>query len=220
MRSLTFKLTLAFLLVGLTGAALVALIIRERTRSAFDTFLVDREQQNLIDNLLGYYQTRGSWQGVAEIFQFSTVNSPGIIPGNPPAPINGGRDFRRDWLKVTLVGTDNRVVLSANPNQMGQMVSGKDLAQAIPLSLNNQTIGWIMPARQPHTLDPNSPEGAFPGKYQPCYRAQRYCGSFPGAFFKWFAGIYHDALVARADRGDHRYRPRQARPAGQGAVPG
>ena len=41
MRSLTLKLTLAFLLVGLTGAALVALIIRDRTRTAFNTFLLE-----------------------------------------------------------------------------------------------------------------------------------------------------------------------------------
>ena len=63
MRSLTLKLTLAFLLVGLTGAALVALVIRERTRSAFDTFLLNRDQQTLVENLLEYYQAAGSWQG-------------------------------------------------------------------------------------------------------------------------------------------------------------
>src|SRR3989304_5162338 len=63
MRSLTFKLTLAFLSVGLTGAVLVAVIVRQRTRTAFDQFLLNREGQTLIDKLDRYYQTHGSWGG-------------------------------------------------------------------------------------------------------------------------------------------------------------
>ncbi len=111
MRSLTLKLTLAFLLVGLTGAALVALIIRDRTRTAFNTFLLDREQQRVVNSLVEYYQANGNWQGVAESFQIGG----GIQPGNPPPPLNGGRDFRRDWLRITLVGTDERVLAERIP---------------------------------------------------------------------------------------------------------
>ncbi len=35
------------------------------------------------------------------------------------------------------------------------------MAKAIPLIYNGQTIGWLLPAALPHTLDPNTPEGAF-----------------------------------------------------------
>jgi two-component system, OmpR family, sensor histidine kinase BaeS len=154
MRSLTLKLTLAFLLVGLTGVALVALGIRERTRSAFDTFLLNRDQQTLVDNLLEYYQTAGSWQGVADAWQAD--------PGGPPPPFNNDRrNFRRDWQRYTLVGPDGIVVFSPFPEQVGRQVNSAQLGQAIPLSLNNQVVGWLLPPTLPHTLDPNSPEGAF-----------------------------------------------------------
>src|SRR3989304_10467722 len=98
MRSLTFKLTLAFLSVGLTGAVLVAVIIRQRTRTAFDQFLLNREGQTLIDRLDRYYQTHGSWEGVAD----------DLLSVMDAAPLNsdGGRDFRRDWMRYSLVGAD------------------------------------------------------------------------------------------------------------------
>ncbi len=153
MRSLTLKLTLAFLLVGLTGAALVALVVRERTRSAFDQFLLNRDQQNFIENLLAYYEVTGSWQGVADSLQFS--------PGGPPPPFNGGRNVRHDWLRFTLVGMDGRIVWSALPDQVGHQVGTADLGRAIPLSVQGQTVGWLLPAAVPHPMDPNTPEGAF-----------------------------------------------------------
>ena len=70
MRSLATKLTLAFLLVGLTGAVLVAVIVQRRTSLAFNEFILNREQQILVNNLVRYYQANGSWEG---------------LPGNLPA---------------------------------------------------------------------------------------------------------------------------------------
>ena len=58
-RSLAVKLTLAFLLVGLTGSILVTVIVQQRTRTAFSTFIMSREQQNLAQNLIYYYQVTG-----------------------------------------------------------------------------------------------------------------------------------------------------------------
>jgi signal transduction histidine kinase len=153
MRSLSLKLTLAFLLVGLTGTALVALVIRERTRSAFDTFLLNREQQTLVDRLLEYYQANGSWIGITESFMFFTDNQ--------PPPFNAGQNFRREWLRFTLVAADGKIIVSPFLDQIGHPVREADLGKAIPLSLQNRTIGWILPAAVPRTLDPKTPEGAF-----------------------------------------------------------
>ena len=44
MRSLNAKLTLAFLLVGVLGALLVALLVGAQTRSEFNRFLSDRDR--------------------------------------------------------------------------------------------------------------------------------------------------------------------------------
>jgi two-component system, OmpR family, sensor histidine kinase BaeS len=64
MRSLTAKLTLAFLLVGLTGAILVAVLVGQRTRSEFDRFLSERDQATLVQALSSYYAAQNSWFGV------------------------------------------------------------------------------------------------------------------------------------------------------------
>src|SRR5689334_14345700 len=55
MRSLTVKLTLAFLVVGLTGAILVAVLVGIRTRSEFNRFLSEHDQAALVTALGGYY---------------------------------------------------------------------------------------------------------------------------------------------------------------------
>ena len=49
MRSLAAKLTLAFLIVGITGALLVALFMGRQTRSAFDRFVLQSYQREIVD---------------------------------------------------------------------------------------------------------------------------------------------------------------------------
>lgn len=49
MRSLWLKLTLGFLLVGLTGAGLVAFFAGQFTQREFDRFVVSQSQLVLID---------------------------------------------------------------------------------------------------------------------------------------------------------------------------
>src|SRR3712207_169724 len=64
MRSLTVKLTLAFLFVGLIGAILVAVLVGQRTQSEFNRYLSEHDQSILVDALGNYYATHGSWSGV------------------------------------------------------------------------------------------------------------------------------------------------------------
>ena len=69
MRSLSLKLTLAFLLVGLTGAVLVAFLIRLSTQRGFDQLVVDQNQQTLVDVLTRHYLSTGSWKGIETAFR-------------------------------------------------------------------------------------------------------------------------------------------------------
>jgi len=153
MRSLAFKLTLAFLLVGLTGAVLVAVIVRQRTRLAFDQFILDREQQALVNNLVEYYQVNGGWEDVADAL-FPRSDGP-----SPPNPEPGGMP-RRAWVRFTLVNDDQVIVFDGHPEQIGKYVSGQDMKGALPLILDGQTIGWLLP---PSTRDMirTSPEAEF-----------------------------------------------------------
>ncbi len=65
MRSLATKLTLAFLLVGVLGVLLFALLVGRQTRTEFNRFLSTRDQEILVDTLTDYATRRGSWEGLA-----------------------------------------------------------------------------------------------------------------------------------------------------------
>ncbi|OGN91222.1 MAG: hypothetical protein A2Y88_03215 [Chloroflexi bacterium RBG_13_48_10] len=152
-RSLAIKLTLAFVLVGLTGSILVTVIVQQRTRTAFSTFIMSQEQQVLARNLILYYQTYGSWAGVAN--EVATLQA--YIPPQP----GGFHNQSLEGSPFTLVATDRSIVYSDRTNEIGQKINKNELNGAITLQSNSQTIGWLVltPVRRDFT--PNTPEGNF-----------------------------------------------------------
>jgi signal transduction histidine kinase len=155
MGSLSTKLTLAFMAVGLVGAILVAVIVGQRTRAAFEGFIQNQEQEVLANNLERYYALNGSWEGVAEALRRLAAGGPG------PGQGGGRRSFERYWDLFTLVGADRSVIFSGRPANIGRTVSERDLAQAEPLVVDGETVGWLV--REPVTSAwlRNSPEGMF-----------------------------------------------------------
>jgi two-component system sensor histidine kinase BaeS len=154
MRSIAFKLTIAFLLVGLTGAILVSVISLMRTSLAFDKFILDREKQLLVNNLVQHYEVYGNWEQVSSVL-------PAPAGGPPPRNFSGERDFRPDWTGFTLVDTDGSVVYNTDTTKIGQKISSHDLERAIALEANGKTIGWLLVANSPRQWIPGSPEGIF-----------------------------------------------------------
>ena len=153
MRSLAVKLTLAFLVVGLTGAILVAVFVRYRTQAAFDQFFIDRAQETMVENLQSYYQANGSWQGIEQ-----AVLQPAGLDKPPPLERH---DTRREWGPFTLVDANNRVVFSGHPFHAGEEYTGKALNNAIKLEVNGQLVGRLVLDQNPSDSVLNSPEGAF-----------------------------------------------------------
>lgn len=135
MRSIATKLTLAFLLVGLTGAILVAVIVQVRTRSAFNQFLLNREQQALVNSLVQYYQRSNSWQGVIRDL---------VETGLQDSFELNSRDLRRDWNRFVLVGPDGMIIFSPQVRQIGQQISARDLEKSLALVSDGETIGWLL----------------------------------------------------------------------------
>ena len=145
MRSLAVKLTLAFLLVGLSGAVLVTVLLQVRTRSAFNQFILNQEQQALVNQLLQYYQGHSGWEGVEQYFQSNLS-------------LTGHSDNKRDPNRFTLVGTERTILMSANPAETGQPVTVRAMDQAITLKYNNEIIGWVILDHSQQPLISNSPE--------------------------------------------------------------
>ncbi len=155
MRSLTFKLTLAFLLVGLTGSVLVAVITWRRTRSAFDQFILNREQQILAQNLLQYFDENGDWQGIEN-------NLTALLS----APRRDSRqDLLRDETRFILVGADQKVVYSNDRAvQVSQKIAAAELKRAVLLQSSGKTAGWLLfTTTTQRQWIPDSPEERFLG---------------------------------------------------------
>jgi two-component system sensor histidine kinase BaeS len=140
MRSLTVKLTLAFLLVGLIGASLVALLVAQRTRSEFDRFISERDQTVLVDALGQYYATHGSWEGVRAMLSSTS-------------PL----DFYSH--EVAVLDASGVVVLGNRGYNMGDKKPASAFSAGVPIQANGQTVGYVVPIAPPA---PSDNDGRFP----------------------------------------------------------
>ena len=145
MRSLTAKLTLAFLLVGLTGAILVAVLVGQRTRSEFDRFLSERDQATLVQALSSYYAAHNSWDGVGE-----------MLARTPPL------DFYSRG--VALADARGVIVIGNRANPVGQSAPAATLDSGTAIQVNGQPVGFVLfptPNDRPNEPGPPPPDVAF-----------------------------------------------------------
>ncbi len=124
MRSLTWKLTLAFLAVGLTVAILVAGLTGQRTRSAFDRFVSEHDQALLLDAVTTYYAANGRWDGVAAPLS------------QPPLAL-----YTRG---VTLLDAEHRVVVGSRDFKVGQAVAAHVNEPVTPVQVSGRTVGFLL----------------------------------------------------------------------------
>ena len=149
MRSLVLKLTLAFLIVGLTGAVLVAVFVGLRTQRNFNQFVSDRFQADLVTELGDYYTQHGSWEDIGTIL----VRNPYQRPGQAefvPAP-------------VTLLNDQGVVVKAGRRYQLGEQVPARVSNQGLPIVVHGRTVGTVLiDGLTSRTYPaPNSPEADF-----------------------------------------------------------
>jgi signal transduction histidine kinase len=149
MRSLTLKLTLAFLFVSVVGVVLVAVFVRQSTQREFDRFVLDRYQIDLLEELSSYYERNGSW----DEFSVILVRTPSRFdhrPGTSPAP-------------VTLSDTDGTVIYGGFHHQVGEQLSEEEMKRVVPVELDDETVGWVLFTEMGNQLvgQPESPEFQF-----------------------------------------------------------
>jgi len=150
MRSLAVKLTLAFLFVGLIGAVFVALIVRQRTQAEFDRFIRDRNGTALAERLADYYQENGSWEDVGRVFR------PDQTGGMAPS-----MGFMSQGLTFILIGPDGNVLIGGRAENIGKPISRNDLEKAMPIEVDGDIVGWVLPRAQPIPRGIVSPESTF-----------------------------------------------------------
>ena len=132
MRSLTLKLALAFLAVGLAGVVLVAVIVRRQTLLEFDRFIVDQYQAEMIARAGDYYVETGEWTGVESILR--ARRGPG---GGRPG---GGRP-------IILTDTSGEVLATTVDENYKGSVNHDDGATAstdpLPIEVEGAIVGYI-----------------------------------------------------------------------------
>ena len=131
MRSLAVKLIVAFVVVGLTVAALVAIFAGQITANEFGDFLFNQNQQAIADQLGEYYRAHGSWEAVNETL-------PEIFD-----PRQGGDP------DIILADATGRVVAGRPPFGPDRPLSQTELAQGTPIEVDGQTVGTLLREHAP-----------------------------------------------------------------------
>ena len=68
MRSISTKLILAFVSIGIISVVTIVITARWNTREEFIRFLSDQNKSTIVSELSDYYAQNGSWQGAEVIF--------------------------------------------------------------------------------------------------------------------------------------------------------
>ena len=125
LRSLSVKLTLAFLLVGVIGAGLVAILVETRTRLQFDQYLSARDQSALVALLATHYSTKGTWNGATN-----------TIAADPSLS-----RYSRD---VTILDPDQTVVIGRRPFVVGSRPPDELLASEQAVQVGARVVGYVI----------------------------------------------------------------------------
>jgi signal transduction histidine kinase len=132
-KSLTIKLTLAFVLVAFMTAGLVGLFIRLTSPDRLTQLLIDQQRSRIEQTLAAYYSANGSWDGLAG--SWDLIESFTLQTNMPPPPdSNPGGGFP---------GQGERHYLFGLADANGVVIISVD-----PAKVNNIPVGIILTARQ------------------------------------------------------------------------
>lgn len=151
MRSISSKLILAFLSIGIISVAIIFVTATLNTRSEFIRFLTDQTQSNVVTQLSAYYEQYGSWEGVE-----SVLSPDGDEPGQGPGPEGPGPNRR--FYPFTLTTESGVVIVPNGRYHGGDHVPQADLAKGISITKDDQVIGVLVPIPMPFQGRPREVE--------------------------------------------------------------
>ena len=148
MRSISTKLILAFLGIGIISIATLFTTARSSTRPAFISYVSDQTEKDLAAQLSIYHFKNGSWDGVERIFLFRKDPRQ---PGFGPMP-------DRKIVPFTLADESGNVIISNERYKAGDRVPESDLALGVPITEDGEMIGVLLPIRVPFEEQPREVE--------------------------------------------------------------
>ena len=164
MKSLTFKLAAAFLIVGLVGVTFSALLTQQGTSRAFDRMVWNKIKNDYKELLLSYYQENGSWEGVDQYAKTLDMSNSNPQPpaqsdqNTPPDPQNQAQIPENQPPRVfpfVFVGADGQIIISGGKYHAGDQVILSELDEEDLLYSGDEVVGAVIslggnPERQPY----------------------------------------------------------------------
>ena len=148
MRSISSKLILAFLSIGIVSVVIIGITAVWSTRAEFLRFLTDQNQTELVSRLSDYHRTYGSWRQVESIF---------VYENNPQQPAMGPGPHRRKQ-PFALADSSGRIIIPGGPYRRGETLSEVALNEGIAITENGNVIGVLVPTRLPFEQQPRELE--------------------------------------------------------------
>jgi two-component system, OmpR family, sensor histidine kinase BaeS len=149
-RSLYWKLALAFVLVAFTSALLVAGFIRATSANRLLLLLTDQQRSVLVEVLVEYYQSNGSWEGIHQNWrQIQRIMHPGggRMRGNM-------RGIGMDRSLFGLADASGQVIVPVDRYRLGTQLSNARLRAETPILIDGQQVGTLLTARTNPILQP------------------------------------------------------------------
>ena len=128
MRSISSKLILAFLSIGVLSVAILFITARWNTRAEFLRFLTNETQTDIVTQLSDYHRVHGSWEGVETL-----VRDEGN-PGMARYPF-------------ALADERGRVIIPGGRYRPGERISRLEARAGTVLTENGKVIGVLLPTR-------------------------------------------------------------------------
>ena len=128
MRSLATKLILAFLLVIFIGIGTIAIFTRFSTNREFNQFVIQRDKDEMGEELARYYQINGSWEGIDTSYIGFTAERYGHRNGKPS--------------NFFLTDADGVVLIEGGSHGRGEMANSQT-NEAAPIFVDNMVVGYL-----------------------------------------------------------------------------
>jgi signal transduction histidine kinase len=186
MRSISTKLIIAFLSIGIVSVAVIFITARWNTRQEFISFLTDQNQSAVYTSLANYYQQNGSWDGVENLYGGHQMPGMGMGQGQGP---------RSDMMQsFTLTDPNGYVLIPSAKFKTGEKLTKNELDLGVPITQNGSTIGILILTRQ-----------QFQGSQRELEFIERtnltlLYGALIGAVIALFLGIFLSRTITRPIR--------------------
>ncbi|MFZ5818337.1 MAG: sensor histidine kinase [Chloroflexota bacterium] len=144
MRSITFKMVLGFLVIGLVSTLLVVLLARWNTKTEFTRFVANRRGEDFVAAIEAYYQTHGSWEGLPESLEWR---------GDPPPPMHD-KDEPKPGARFTLVDETGQVILAGAGFELGEQAPPEIVETGLPIQVDGETVAILLLERIPFGENP------------------------------------------------------------------